>query len=97
VPAVIATDSIRIQEDAAHHPIERDKVRIIQTPQTFTSDILLTAFKQEYHASFTDEATVVESIGVPVFLIAGEYNNLKITRPLDLFIAEKLLDESFYR
>jgi 2-C-methyl-D-erythritol 4-phosphate cytidylyltransferase len=71
VPAVTATDSIRIQEDAAHHTIERDKVRIIQTPQTFTSDILLTAFKQEYHASFTDEATVVEATGVPVFLIAG--------------------------
>ena len=69
------------------------KLEIIQTPQTFQSKILLEAYKQEYNAAFTDEATVVEAAGKPVYLIEGEYNNFKITRPLDLCIAEKLLEE----
>jgi len=93
IPAVVATDSIRVDEGDKHFTIDRTKVRIIQTPQTFRSEILLDAFKQEYNSSFTDEATVVEAAGKPVFLIDGEYNNLKITRPIDLFIAEKLLEE----
>jgi 2-C-methyl-D-erythritol 4-phosphate cytidylyltransferase len=93
IPAVAATDSIRIDEGVSHHTVDRNKIRIIQTPQTFQSDILLQAYKQEYRAAFTDEATVVESTGQPVYLIEGDYNNLKITRPLDLCIAEKILDE----
>lgn len=97
IPAVAATDSIRIEEGPSHYTIDRNKIRIIQTPQTFHSEILLPAFKQEYHTGFTDEATVVEAAGTPVFLIEGEHNNLKVTRPLDLYIAEKLLEESFHR
>lgn len=93
IPAVAATDSIRIDKGSAHHPVDRNLIRIVQTPQTFQSAILLAAFKQEFDASFTDEATVVEASGQSVFLINGEHNNLKITRPLDLCIAEKLLDE----
>ena len=93
VPAVAATDSIRIDEGDLHYTIDRNKIRIIQTPQTFRSEILLEAFNQEYSPAFTDEATVVEAAGHKVFLIEGEYNNLKITRPIDLCIAEKLLEE----
>jgi 2-C-methyl-D-erythritol 4-phosphate cytidylyltransferase len=97
IPAVSATDSIRIDEGASHYTIDRNKVRIIQTPQTFQSEILLDAFSQEYDPAFTDEATVVEATGHEVFLINGEYNNLKVTRPLDLCIAEKLLEDGFNR
>lgn len=93
VPAVIATDSIRIVENSSHHTIDRNQVKIIQTPQTFASAILVKAFEQEYSPAFTDEATVVEAAGNKVFLIDGEYTNIKVTRPLDLFIAEKLLAE----
>ncbi|GEO10000.1 2-C-methyl-D-erythritol 4-phosphate cytidylyltransferase [Segetibacter aerophilus] len=97
IPAVVATDSIRVVEGTTHLTIDRNNIRIVQTPQTFRSDILLAAFKQEYTEAFTDEATVVEAAGNEVFLIEGEHNNLKITRPLDLFIAEKLLEEGFHR
>ncbi|MCW3113551.1 MAG: 2-C-methyl-D-erythritol 4-phosphate cytidylyltransferase [Segetibacter sp.] len=97
VPVVTATDSIRIDEGADHYPIDRNKIRIVQTPQTFQSNVLLTAFEQEYDTTFTDEATVVEAAGNKVFLIEGEYNNLKITRPIDLFIAEKLLEMNIHR
>lgn len=93
VPAVAATDSIRILNHAHHHVADRKDVRIIQTPQTFLSHIILPAFKQEYKDSFTDEATVVEANGVNVFLTEGEYDNIKITRPIDMMIAEKILEE----
>jgi 2-C-methyl-D-erythritol 4-phosphate cytidylyltransferase len=93
IPAVVPTDSLRLEQDGDNEIIDRNKVRIIQTPQTFKSDILLPAFTQPYQPSFTDEATVVEAAGNKVYLIEGDYNNLKITRPIDLFIAEKLLEE----
>ena len=94
IPAVAATDSIRIvTADERSIVADRTKVRIIQTPQTFKSEILLPAFDQAYQASFTDEATVAEAFGNEVYLIEGEYNNLKITRPIDLLVAEKILEE----
>lgn len=93
IPAVAATDSVRINDGSTHHVIDRNNVKIIQTPQTFQSHILLTAFRQHYKLSFTDEATVAEAAGYNVFLIEGEHNNIKVTRPIDLLIAEKLLQE----
>ncbi len=91
VPAVSPTDSLRTIEGSEHHVIDRNNVRIIQTPQTFRSDILLPAFEQAYQPSFTDEATVVEAAGNKVYLIEGDHENIKITRPADLWTAEKIL------
>jgi 2-C-methyl-D-erythritol 4-phosphate cytidylyltransferase len=91
IPAVAATDSIRIEDGGHHHVIDRTKVRIIQTPQTFQSCLLKQAYEQVYQPAFTDEATVAEAAGLQVHLIEGEYNNIKITRPIDLYIAERLL------
>ena len=93
VPAVASSDSIRITDGEQNYVADRDTVRLIQTPQTFLSDIILPAFEQEFSHAFTDEATVVEAVGHEIFLIEGEYNNLKITRPIDLLIAEKILEE----
>ena len=93
IPAIMATDSIRIVEGNTSAIADRNKVRLVQTPQTFKSDILLEAFKQTYNDKFTDEASVVESLGKEIFLIEGDYDNIKITRPIDLLIAEKILQE----
>lgn len=93
IPVVKATDSIRIMEDEDHYVMNRNQVRIIQTPQTFQSKVLLAAFEQPYDESFTDEATVVEASGDTVYLVEGDYNNIKITRPVDLLIAEQILTE----
>ena len=93
IPAVTATDSLRMEINGAHKVIDRQKVNLVQTPQTFRSEIILPAFAQEYSPHFTDEATVVESSGKEVFLIEGEYENIKITRPVDLWFAEKILSE----
>lgn len=93
IPAVPATDSIRILNHTHHAVANREDVRIIQTPQTFLSNIILPAFKQDYTDAFTDEATVVEAYGTKVFLTEGEYDNIKITRPVDMMIAERILEE----
>jgi 2-C-methyl-D-erythritol 4-phosphate cytidylyltransferase len=93
IPAIKATDSIRQTINDTSKPLNRDVIFLVQTPQTFRSYILLSAFKQEHQPEFTDEATVVEYSGVPIHLIEGEHQNIKITRPIDLLIAEKFLDD----
>ena len=91
IPAVSATDTVRLAEGERNHLIDRENVMLIQTPQTFLSDNLLAAFSQEYIPAFTDEANVLEANGGEVYLIDGEFENIKITRPLDLAIADYIL------
>jgi len=91
IPAVSSTDTIRIIEGAKHHVVDRANVMMIQTPQTFNAALLIKAFEQAYQPAFTDEANVLEASGTEVYLIEGEYENIKITRPLDLAIAEFIL------
>jgi 2-C-methyl-D-erythritol 4-phosphate cytidylyltransferase len=95
IPAVSATDSVRIVNGDQNSVLDREQVMLIQTPQTFQSDILLDAFKQPYTSLFTDEANVVEANGGKVYLVDGEFENIKITRPLDLAIAEHILSKRF--
>ena len=93
IPAIPAHDTIRIETVGGNRQIDRNKVRIIQTPQTFYSDIIKAAFEQEYDEQFTDEASVVERLGIKIELVEGESTNIKITQPMDLLIAEKVLEE----
>ena len=93
IPVVDCKDSVRLIKGDDNEAIERTKVKLVQTPQTFHSKILLPAFKIDYKDKFTDEATVVEAFGLKVHLVKGEENNFKITSPLDLLLAEKLLSE----
>ena len=95
IPAVSSTDTIRFIEGASHHVVDRENVMMIQTPQTFNAALLIKAFEQTYQPSFTDEANVVEAAGTPVFLVDGEFENIKITRPLDLAIAAYILAKRF--
>lgn len=92
IPSVAAVDTIRIQTAVGNEGIDRNRVRIIQTPQTFFSNVIKEAYEQPYSESFTDEASVVEKMGVKINLIEGEATNIKITRPVDLLIAEKILE-----
>lgn len=97
IPAVAVTDTIRMTNGLSNEQIDRDRLRIIQTPQTFFSNIIKPAYEQAYHVSFTDEATVAEKTGVTINLIEGESTNIKITQPIDLLIAEKILEERSQR
>jgi 2-C-methyl-D-erythritol 4-phosphate cytidylyltransferase len=93
IPVITSKDSVRIIHDEGNDAIDRNKVMLVQTPQTFHSKILLPAFQIDYQEKFTDEATVVEAYGLKVTLVEGEENNIKITRPVDLLIAEKIINE----
>lgn len=93
VPAIRCMDSVRMITADGNRLIERNAIRLIQTPQTFHSKILLPAFTIDYKERFTDEANVVEAFGLAIHLIEGEETNIKITRPLDLFIAERIMEE----
>ena len=93
IPAVECRDSARMITDDGNDPVDRMKLRLVQTPQTFHSKILLPAFAIDYKERFTDEATVVEAFGLKVTLVHGEETNIKITNPIDLIIAEKILEK----
>ncbi len=95
IPVVTSKDSIRLVVEEGNVPLDRSCVKLVQTPQTFHSKILLAAFKIDYKDKFTDEATVVEAFGLKVDLIEGEEKNIKITTPADFSLAENLLLENF--
>jgi len=92
VPAVECSDSVRLLTTNGSKILDRNKLKIIQTPQTFHSKILMPAYKIDYKDKFTDEASVVDAYGLAINLIEGEKNNIKITTPADLFFAEYLLE-----
>ncbi len=93
IPVVDCKDSVRLVTGNGNEALERRNVKLVQTPQVFLSTILLPAFNIDYKDKFTDEASVVEAFGMKVQLVEGEEDNIKITRPIDLLIAEKLMDE----
>ncbi len=92
IPVVDSKDSVRLVTGEGNEAVDRNRVKLVQTPQTFLSTILLPAFNVEYREAFTDEATVAEAAGHKVQLVEGEINNIKITTPIDLVIAEKMLE-----
>jgi 2-C-methyl-D-erythritol 4-phosphate cytidylyltransferase len=92
IPCVDSKDSIRLINATGHKSIKRSEIKLVQTPQTFQSGILLPAYQTDYQEEFTDDASVVEAANHEVHLVEGEPDNIKITTPLDLAIAEELLD-----
>ncbi|MEO5999502.1 MAG: 2-C-methyl-D-erythritol 4-phosphate cytidylyltransferase [Chitinophagaceae bacterium] len=91
VPSVSAIDTIRMETINGNERVDRTNVKIIQTPQAFFSENLKKAYQQEYKDWFTDDASVAENAGEKINLVEGDYTNIKITRQIDLVIAEQLL------
>jgi 2-C-methyl-D-erythritol 4-phosphate cytidylyltransferase len=92
IPCIDSKDSVRILTESGHKSVNRTDIKLVQTPQTFQSKIILPAYRVAYREAFTDDAAVVEASGQGVHLVEGEANNIKITTPLDLAIARELLD-----
>ena len=92
IPVVMLNDSVRQVDGEESHALDRSSLRAVQTPQAFKAHLLLEAYRQPYDPSFTDDASVVERAGHAVTLVEGEPTNLKITRPMDLELAEYLLN-----
>ena len=95
IPAIKMDQSIRVIENGENKAIDRNKYRIIQTPQCFHADMLKKAYQLKYDESFTDDAVVVERTGIKIHLIEGENNNIKITTQQDMLIAETLIASGF--
>lgn len=91
IPVVKCSDSVRLITEDGSEPFDKNRLMLVQTPQVFHSKILLPAFQIDYKDWFTDEATVVEAFGIKVSLVEGDKNNIKVTHPADLIIAERLL------
>ncbi len=91
IPTVVPVDSFRKVGDAGSQPVDRNRLRIVQTPQVFRADWLTKAYGAEYDPRFTDDATVVEAAGHPVRLVAGDDGNIKLTTETDFDLAEALL------
>lgn len=91
IPVVEVKESIRMLEGDASRALDRSKYRIVQTPQCFSFNVLRQAYNQQYDPCFTDDASVVENSGVTVLLIPGNPENIKITTPIDLRLAELLM------
>lgn len=92
IPAIPVDETIRMVDGEHNKWVNREAFRIIQTPQCFKADLIKDAYEQEYQISFTDDASVFESKGHSINLVSGNKENIKITRPEDLTLAEYLLE-----
>jgi 2-C-methyl-D-erythritol 4-phosphate cytidylyltransferase len=91
IPCIPVSESLRIEKDDQSYPVDRSQYRLIQTPQVFRWEIIKKAYDQECLPEFTDDAGVVEKAGFVVHLVEGNPENIKITTPSDLKIAEALI------
>ena len=88
IPALTLNESVRKVTDGKNKAVNRNDYKVIQTPQCFKTGLIKKAFEKKYSSKFTDDATVLESIGERIFLVEGNFENIKITNPNDLIIAK---------
>lgn len=93
IPVVPVVPSIRETTANGSRALDRSKLLAVQTPQCFHADLLRKAFALPYDPTFTDEATMVEQLGVKVELVEGAEQNVKVTTEADLHLVEMLLPE----
>ena len=88
IPVIPIVETVRHLEGEKSKTVPRNDYRLVQTPQTFDIQLLKAANRQPYNDNFTDDASVVEAFGIDVTLVEGNRENIKITTPYDLKIAE---------
>ena len=91
IPVIPVVETVRHLVGDKSVTVPRGDYRLVQTPQTFDIQLLKAANKQPYNDGFTDDASVVESYGHAITLVEGNRENIKITTPYDLKIAEVLI------
>lgn len=92
VPALPSVESVRLMDGSGRSvAVSRRSVMMVQTPQVFSLSLLREAYAQPYRESFTDDASVVEALGHPIRIISGNRENIKVTTPLDLRVAQLLM------
>lgn len=91
IPVVEVVETLRkLAGESESETVPRSRYRLVQTPQVFTVSLLKQAYAQPYSPMFTDDASVVEAAGHAVHLIPGNRENIKLTTPFDLKVAEVL-------
>ena len=93
IPVVPVNDSLRIIDHALSQPLPREQVRRVQTPQCFRAGLIKKAYQRNYSEAFTDDASLLEADGQRIYLVDGNPENIKITTPSDLKMAEALLQK----
>lgn len=91
VPVIPVVETVRHLLSEGSETVNRDAYRLVQTPQTFCATLLRRAYEQSYCEGFTDDASVVEALGEAVRLVEGNRENIKLTTPFDLSVAQALL------
>ena len=91
IPVIPVVETVRHLKGETSETVPRDDYRLVQTPQTFNIQLLKSANRQPYNDNFTDDASVVEAYGFDITLVGGNRENIKITTPYDLKIAEVLI------
>ena len=90
IPVIGVVETVRHLTEEGSETVPRDQYKLVQTPQVFDVTLLRRAYQQEYTDLFTDDASVVEALGEKVYLIEGNRENIKLTTPFDLKLAELL-------
>ena len=90
IPVVGVVETVRHLTDEGSETVPRDQYKLVQTPQVFDVALLRRAYEQVYTELFTDDASVVEALGEKVYLVEGNRENIKLTTPFDLKLAELL-------
>lgn len=91
IPVIDVVESVRHLTDGGSETVDRNDYKLVQTPQVFDVELLKQAYEQEYNSMFTDDASVVEAMGVSVYLTEGNRENIKITTPFDMMIGAALV------
>ena len=95
IPVIPVVETVRHLEGERSVTVPRDEYKLVQTPQTFDIQLLKAANRQPYNDGFTDDASVVESYGHEITLVECNRENIKITTPYDITIAEATLNSKF--
>ncbi len=90
IPVIDVVETVRRLTDEGSETVPRDHYKLVQTPQVFDIALLKQAYAQDYTDFFTDDASVVEALGKEVHLVPGNRENIKLTTPFDLRVAEVL-------
>ena len=90
IPVIGVVETVRHLTEDGSETVPRDQYKLVQTPQVFDSVLLNRAYQQPYTELFTDDASVVEALGEEVHLVEGNRENIKLTTPFDLKLAELL-------
>lgn len=96
IPCLKINESLRELMGNESKILDRERIRIVQTPQVFKSSVIKEAYEQTYRNSFTDDASVVESTGYRLNIVEGLRGNIKITHPEDLLFSEWMLNNSTF-